>query len=134
MLANTPPKVVFGIVSGLLALPTSGFAQRWCGAVYEHIQFRGSSLNLSSGTIEMRLPPSLDRKVSSLRVAPGCLMTLYARPVRAVANDFAPGDHWKLTGAVNNDEAGMVSCVCKGPATIGVQPPPQPPGIIDRPD
>jgi len=100
--------LLMGLLAGAAALTSAKAA---C-SMYEHRQFLGASLTLDDNQVLAHLG-SLNDRVSSIVVSPGCLLIAYADPQFAGATTtFSAGKHATLPDGWD-DVISSARCNCR---------------------
>jgi hypothetical protein len=99
-------------VLAFLLLATAAQAGEACTA-YENKSFAGERLALERNTSMPVLPKAMDDRISSVHVAPGCLLVGYADPkFKGPSQTWGPGDYTELPAGWD-DVVSSLQCNCQ---------------------
>ncbi len=95
----------------VVGTPSAAHADDNC-IVYENKHFQGVTLTLKMNQSVPALAESIDNKISSVRVRPGCILVGFANPnFKGPSQTWGPGDYPTLPKGWD-DAISSVQCSC----------------------
>jgi beta/gamma crystallin len=106
-------KVIAGILVSATALCAAAPAYaRHCATLYEHVNYRGDRRNVSSGENTSWIGGPWNDQISSIQVAPGCVLNAYEHVNYGGGQKSFSGNVPRV-GSGWNDEMSSFTCSCQ---------------------